>query len=245
MRQIVVLFRCGVADLSVRYQTSAAFRSQSSKLFCSTNPPVPLSFKNRARPLRTKRSILWVLLVTYVVLLGGIPAIRPTTKSDAIPSGERFPCENCPCGCSTAEFCWDQCCCHSDSEKIQWAKANAVTPPKFLIDRVAACKIPQAQETDRCGDAPAERSCCCCKAKPETKKPAAQPATTSVVLFWKAAQCRGIDSIWKLLSIAIPVNVSEQTGTGNGLTDRFVIADESSESPRFSPTPPVPWPVLL
>jgi hypothetical protein len=207
--------------------------------------PNPLSFADRLSPRFKQRGILWVLLVAHVVLLGGIPAMQSTPKSDAIASGERFPCENCPCGCSTAEFCWDQCCCHSDAEKIQWAKANAITPPKFLTDRVAASETPQTQQADLCSDAPADSSCCCCKAKPETKKTAAQPATTSVVLFWKAAQCRGIDSIWKLLSIAIPVNATKVFGNGIGLTDRFVLADESFESPRLAPTPPVPWPEFL
>ncbi|WP_068265869.1 hypothetical protein [Rubripirellula obstinata] len=195
-----------------------------------------------------RRYILWVLLAAYVFLLGGISGIEPAEKSGLLNSGERFPCENCPCGCSTAEFCWDQCCCHSDSEKIAWAEANDVTPPAFLSARVAKSSSIIASEP-KFGDAPACKSCCC-SAKPKKvaapkkaneAKTAAKPATTSVVLFWKAAQCRGVQSFWKLLSIAVVVNESKETLTARVRSTGLVLADESADSPAYAPTPPVPW----
>jgi len=45
---------------------------------------------------------------------------------------EPFPCQNCRCGCSSAEQCWTSCCCYSLRERIAWAKKNKVTPPAFV-----------------------------------------------------------------------------------------------------------------
>lgn len=193
-----------------------------------------------------QRYILWMLLASYVILLGGIPGITPTQKTGAARSDERFPCENCPCGCSTAEFCWDQCCCHDDAGKIAWAEANGVTPPEFLTARVAKSNTVVACSTKPVGS-PA-RKCCCCSAKPiEPAKPKKvdQLATTSVVLFWKAAQCRGVQSFWKLISITVVGNRPKNVVTPAILLASLVIADESAESPVYAPVPPVPWASLL
>ncbi len=48
-----------------------------------------------------------------------------------------FPCQDCPCGCKTAEQCWTSCCCHSPSERLAWAKKHGVKPPSYarLEDR--------------------------------------------------------------------------------------------------------------
>ncbi|WDQ14617.1 hypothetical protein [Rhodopirellula sp. P2] len=61
----------------------------------------------------------------------GLPLTAPRPEKVG-----RFPCEACPCGCSSADYCWDKCCCHSDFEKLQWAAENNVTPPAFLVARV-------------------------------------------------------------------------------------------------------------
>ncbi|WP_236625898.1 hypothetical protein [Rhodopirellula baltica] len=73
--------------------------------------------------------------MTLLLVLGcgmvGLPLTAPRPEKEG-----RFPCESCPCGCSSADYCWDKCCCHSDLEKLQWAADNNVTPPAFLVARV-------------------------------------------------------------------------------------------------------------
>lgn len=228
--------------------------SHSPVFVCWLFPPHTLTrLMQFATRKNHRRCILWILLVAYVFLLGGISGIEPAEKSSLVSTGERFPCENCPCGCSTADFCWDQCCCHSDLEKIAWAKANDVTPPAFLSARVLSAKV--AKESRRITiqspttDAASCKSCCCCS-KPKKvvdqkqtneSTTAAKPATTSVVLFWKAAQCRGIQSFWKLLSIAVTVNESNQSVASKIRSTGLVLANESADSPAYAPIPPVPW----
>jgi hypothetical protein len=42
------------------------------------------------------------------------------------------------CGCHSAEKCWRSCCCHTNREKLVWAKRNGIIPPTFVV--VAARK---------------------------------------------------------------------------------------------------------
>ena len=43
----------------------------------------------------------------------------------------QFPCQNCPCGCKSAEQCWAACCCFTPAERFAWAKKKGVTPPSY------------------------------------------------------------------------------------------------------------------
>ncbi|QDV25832.1 hypothetical protein Q31a_41600 [Aureliella helgolandensis] len=85
--------------------------------------------------IRSRTPVRWValcLLGIHLVLILGISIPVYPTKTVT----ERFPCENSPCGCSSAAFCWDKCCCHTDVEKLAWAESNKVQAPKFLVARV-------------------------------------------------------------------------------------------------------------
>lgn len=101
-------------------------------------------------------AILPFLLLTIIGV--PIPDFRPKHST------ERFPCENCSCGCRTAAFCWDKCCCHTDQEKLEWAIEHGVKPPKFLVDRVAAT----GKSTQTVGETKSSKSCCCCSGKSKT-----------------------------------------------------------------------------
>lgn len=46
-------------------------------------------------------------------------------------TGERFPCEDCSCGCASAAECWTNCCCHTPIERARWALANDVMVPSW------------------------------------------------------------------------------------------------------------------
>ncbi|TWT94701.1 hypothetical protein Pla52n_55260 [Stieleria varia] len=187
-----------------------------------------------------------MLVAVYAFALVGAPVTRVDV---AAKTGlkERFPCENCACGCPSAAFCWDQCCCHSDTEKLKWAEANGVVPPAFLLARVAQSNAV----------APATGSCCHCKkqstceSEPDPESCGSEKARagadeiatvseTKMVLMWKSAQCRGIQSIWKSLMAVALVAPSALSGDSPCLPEPLGLLDERADSVSHSPDPPVP-----
>lgn len=82
---------------------------------------------------------------------------------------ERFPCENSPCGCSTATHCWDKCCCNNDEQKLAWAEQNNVPPPEFLVQRVAAKKQAAIVDASVDGSVESKPPCNCGKQSPVSK----------------------------------------------------------------------------
>ena len=100
------------------------------------------------------------LLLNWLVLTLGIPLPNWQAKDRSRP----FPCMGSVCGCHSAEKCWRSCCCHTNSEKLAWAKRNGVTPPAFVV--AAAKKEAKSQ-------AGSHASCC------TKKQPQAAPADES------------------------------------------------------------------
>ncbi len=105
------------------------------------------------------------------------------------PFAERFPCEGCACGCASARECWLNCCCHSLQERLEWARANGVTPPAY-----AAAAI--ERETDE------PDTCELCRAANHPRA-AARPAGFNRGLVMSALGCRGI-SEWIAFTAPIP-----------------------------------------
>jgi hypothetical protein len=182
---------------------------------------------------------------------------RSAGSEDVSSPDVRFPCENCPCGCFNAEFCWDQCCCNSDQEKLAWAIENSVTPPAFLVERVQRNSQFRPRRTSEVPVESAPAGACCagkagdkCEAA-ERDTPtriaaqdtaAGRPTTKSslsVVLAWKAAECRGFDWVWTLLSqvYVLPLETFELS------CPRLFwhrIEHDRATSLRVAPEPPVP-----
>ncbi len=117
------------------------------------------------------------------------------------PSSELFPCMNCPCGCKTAEKCWRDCCCHTQAEKLAWARDNGVTPPAYVlvaVERPSATKGPSC-----CSNKAASSSCCSSHVKPnccgsetacQQAKPKRRRSSSSTVLIMMAQRCQGLTS---------------------------------------------------
>ncbi len=110
------------------------------------------------------RPVALCILTIHTCLICGISIPLPKQNHTL----ERFPCENCPCGCASAAFCWDKCCCHSDEEKLAWAQKEGVTPPDFLVKRVHGRDtriVAKHTRPDACCDqmyiAPAPSKSCC------------------------------------------------------------------------------------
>ncbi len=74
-----------------------------------------------------------VLLSVYVVAsIGVIPSPRVIAGWFGQLAGERYPCEDCGCGCASATECWTNCCCHSEHERLVWAIKSGVMPPSVV-----------------------------------------------------------------------------------------------------------------
>lgn len=80
-----------------------------------------------------------------------------------------FPCQDRPCGCRTAEACWRNCCCFTNSQKLAWARANGVAPPEYVVvaartesDHEPSRGRPVREEQDSGADDRAGKKCCCC-----------------------------------------------------------------------------------
>ncbi len=85
-----------------------------------------------------QRTIAVVLLLGLLLGIAGVPVVTVDRKDRSRP----FPCQNRPCGCTSADECWHHCCCFNNRQKVAWARENGVTPPDFVI---AAAEREQAE----------------------------------------------------------------------------------------------------
>lgn len=99
-------------------------------------------------------SVLSFAVISMLAAMVGVPLPIVRLKKD---KSAPFPCMDRPCGCANAESCWRKCCCHTNAEKVAWAKKNNVTPPDYVI---AAVRSEAIVETPKC---------CCCTKKPADK----------------------------------------------------------------------------
>ena len=188
------------------------------------------------------RCAAWVLLAVVLVAIVGVPMPAKTRQL----GDEPYPCQGCACGCSSAAHCWDRCCCHSDVEKLAWASEHNVIPPVFLVERVAK------QQAASVAIAGVTKSCCvshqaCCSAKQtvvETSETqdADAVAVMTIVRLEDAAQCRGMQLVWTLLSsmvigLAQPRNVRPEPL----LICWLRVTSDRATSLVAAIDPPVPW----
>ncbi|WP_146602058.1 hypothetical protein [Novipirellula aureliae] len=98
--------------------------------------------------------------------------------------------------------------------------------------------------------APSCGICCCAKDShseeedqgiPEHLAPAAAPKKSSVILIWKAAECRGIELVWTLLSHAFVVLDNQGDRLFPHRLQQWIrLFDENQTCRSDSPEPPVP-----
>ncbi len=191
-------------------------------------------------PRKARDFISCLLIAIFLIAMTGIPRTKPVATS-----ADRHPCENCACGCTSAEFCWDKCCCHSDSEKLEWARKHGVEPPEFLVARASKAES---------GETESVRSCCA-KSKSAPKEAcggsvtceqtvacdASSPDGIGIIRWEDAAKCRGIQWIWSLLASALV----DQTTTPSRFCDNpflylLMVSDVRAATRCDVPDPPVP-----
>ena len=138
--------------------------------------------------------------VWYAAIFIGVPL--PTLRQ---VFSERFPCENCHCGCDSAERCWGNCCCHTVAERLEWAKREGVTPPSFVMKELASSKPLPPCCAKRVAEQQEKKACCksgsdsCCSGQSEPS------SGSSYVLGWKALKCQGVGVEWTAAVPAVPL----------------------------------------
>lgn len=157
--------------------------------------------KQLSRQTRLRRAIS---LLCVAALLAGATGVRIPAIQIAKESTELYPCMHCSCGCSNAEMCWRNCCCHTQQEKVAWARKNGVTPPAYVV---AAAKLELKESSE------GAVKCCCCKVKSPDEQQnveTAKPASNSLVMF-QALKCQGLGGHWVFAPLSLPA--ADRVGT--------------------------------
>lgn len=133
---------------------------------------------------RFQAVILTLVSLSLLLCNTWIPVPITVEKDLSIP----FPCQAKGCGCSSAAQCWENCCCHTDSEKLAWAVRNGVTPPKWFSPKENVAEAKSSSGAKSTG-------CCCCCSKEKTRalpKSKDKPSTVRVFLILKQQRnCQG------------------------------------------------------
>jgi hypothetical protein len=117
---------------------------------------------------RASASLAALGTIAFLALASGAPIPLGAAKDFSTP----YPCMHCSCGCVSAEQCWSNCCCHTDAEKLAWARREGVTPPAFVAERMRrAEQLLEDPAEEGENKAPAAHSCCsasksCCEPEP-------------------------------------------------------------------------------
>ena len=113
------------------------------------------------------------MLFGYVLVAAGVPlpagslhaaslgnpaaAKRLAAKDRSVP----FPCMDSPCGCVTAEQCFESCCCHTPAELLAWATARNLSLDVLQGLERRLEQAPGAVGGSCCGEASPEPASCC------------------------------------------------------------------------------------
>ena len=176
-------------------------------------------------PTWLQRATTWMAIIGYALVASGLPLpvgmpapggdLVAATRLAAKDRSRPFPCMDKPCGCATAEQCFANCCCHTPTERLAWAKAHRVEPAVLaaLERRIAADAAP-AEPAGGCCAAKAKRKPACCSAdvcaEPEAAReppaPQVQTVTPQVrtVTLKAMLACGGILTQWLSIGGSLP-----------------------------------------
>lgn len=150
----------------------------------------------------------WARRLVSLCVLGSVCASFFPLPIGSQPLAEKdrsapFPCRDRPCGCRSAEQCWKRCCCFSNSEKLAWAKANAVSAPGYVA-QAAANEVGNHDCHSRgCSTkvhtAPGSKS----GRTPAPESNRSKNSNTVYVLGFLAQQCQGEGLFWNSLPWAV------------------------------------------
>ena len=146
-----------------------------------------------------RRLIGLALLVALCASMVPLPVARIAFPEK--DQSQPFPCQNRPCGCTSAEQCWRQCCCFTNAQKVAWARENGVTPPDYVVK--AACTELHVKVAE--ADAPPRKARCsgCCHGRNRQEHKQESNDTVDYVIGFEAMKCRGQGLFWNSLPWAV------------------------------------------
>ncbi|UUO07605.1 hypothetical protein M4951_04685 [Blastopirellula sp. J2-11] len=200
-----------------------------------------------------QRNLISILLIANIIFLSFGVRFHGTVLRDlSIP----FPCQGGSCGCRDAYTCWNNCCCNTATERLAWAKANGVTPPKNVIARLlqeaavitaANCSETQqvaaccAAKTNSCCETKSDVSCStpkigsCC----ETKTTPAQPQPYKGP-FFTVSRCGGLPELFAIFSSSVVETVSPSWSPRLEFSGYLLALDLAPASIFTTPVSPPP-----
>lgn len=167
-------------------------------------------------PIRDRRVISAMLLVC--ALASGLVISIPKTvvKDRSLP----FPCMDCNCSCRDAQSCWSGCGCLTPAKKLAWAIAHGVRPPEWF-ERMVAAGGDDEQESSALACCAAKKPILACCGTANAAKPddvcrhddsqgcdtgrCDGESTVTVIPGIGKRRCDGIDRLYVLLSLVLPV----------------------------------------
>jgi hypothetical protein len=162
-----------------------------------------IRFHRRLTRQRRNRVVACLCAGWYLLLVSGIPLPVGGSLANQKDHTTPFPCMNSPCGCQNADECWRNCCCHTPSERLAWAKQHGVTPPAFVV-AMAKRSTPVA-------------SCCaktksCCESPSHSARDGQQHETTAQsqrapaggLVLRDVLKCRGAGMNWLGVDVCVP-----------------------------------------
>lgn len=196
---------------------------------------------------RFRIAVVMVLLCAVFSGAVGVPTFPFVLKNKAVP----FPCQDRPCGCKDAQSCWRKCCCHTNSEKVAWAKRNGVSPPEFVLiaaknerqSRTSCCSSRTAKTDTSCCDskAPPRKSCCSKTTQtPQADKASSLVLVCAVVQIDSYRKCQGLGLLWQVLSAALECHLENPIQRSTEITGRLTILSDVFSSHAREPELPPP-----
>jgi hypothetical protein len=200
----------------------------------------------RLAKVGSRRIVSICLIGVFLTGTSGVPLKTRAVKDRSSP----FPCQDNPCGCLSAEECWHHCCCHTNRQKVDWAREHGVAPPDFVI---AAAEKEEHEQSACChhGHCP---KCAAALAENDNDEDIAPVATapqakapnnsfrTVLVITDLARRCAGLPFVWSVLSSALPVRIDTFWSFDTRLVGHVV--EPASSVTAVDLTPPVPPPKL-
>jgi hypothetical protein len=195
---------------------------------------------------RSRRLVAVASLVGFSAAVCGVPVINPRIGKNGKDISQPFPCMHSQCGCQNAEACWRGCCCHTNAEKLAWAKNNGVTPPDYL--HVAAAKEGNVigKVAASCCDQPAVTSCCSTSGQCDAEGLAEDVATSSHEWQWSivpavsARKCQGLAQLWLMLSTVPPGAKPYEVKLETLIAGRVEVFDIACVEGSYPPATPPP-----
>lgn len=222
-----------------------------------------------------QRLTTWLAVTGYVLVASGLPVpMGIVSPGDAAhPAAARrlagkdrsrpFPCMDKACGCATAEQCFTDCCCHTPSETLAWARARGIEPAVIaaLQRRVAVPPSPAkaaccSSQKSCCGREPVETTAAtgvdicsdyqslAAAAAPahepdECDEPASRPDRPRSIVLRAMLACGGIASQWFTAAASLPPPVVGSPLLFT-LCGRICLHDDVDECLPASPDAPPP-----